>query len=171
MKRLVLGIFCVLALTGVSAHAESYSGYAPFPSVGNRAIQLVWKKLDKCGLTRTSAFDPALPAPIVPAQEAILSPRGELLAYYMEDYGAGFWATFKSPNGGQNHTVGFTNGNIRFSTPYMGTVAHGNAVATVGAVGTNLYCRSVPAAPNQFLSCIEAFWVNTIVDQLCQFGQ
>jgi hypothetical protein len=167
MKKYILGCLCFVSCL---AQAESYSGYAPFPKVGNRAVSLVWERLEQCGLTRVSAFHPSLPPPSVPAQEAILSPRGELLAYYMEEYGGGFSASFKNPNGSYKHSVSYNNGHIRFVTPYVGVVAQGNTFATVGAVGMNLYCRSVPVDSPLFLDCIEAGWVNQIVGLLCPYG-
>lgn len=163
-------IWVSLCLFGLAANAESYSGYAPFPRIGNQAIERVWSRLQACGLIRMSAFDPRLPPPSVPAQEAVVSPRGQLLAYYMENYGAGFSAGFKNPNGGYNHSVSYTNGNIRFVTPYEGVVVHGNTFAMVGGVGTNLYCASTPVPYQVFLDCIEARWVNRITGQLCPYG-
>lgn len=171
MGKLFVGVLLFSGLFGGRfAEAQSYSGYAPFPPIGNKAIQLAWKKIEACGLKRMSAFDPRLPAPLVPAQEAVVSARGQLLAYYMESYAGGFGAEFKNPTGGYGHSVWYTNGNIAFRTPYAGTVAHGNTFATVGGPGVNLYCQSTPVNSNQFLNCIEALWVNVVAAQLCQFA-
>lgn len=163
------GVFLFL-LGSQAAMAESFSGFNPFPPVAQQAVAEVWSGLARCGLTRVSAFDPRLPGPSVPAQDAIVSPRGELLAYYAENFDFGAYAEFKAPNGGMKHWVGMNNRTLRFSTPYLGNVAHANTFAMVGGPQIHFYCQSRPVYGNFFADCVRGLWVQTILGELCPYG-
>ncbi len=164
----IFGVFLVL-FGSQGAFAESFSGFNPFPPVAKQAVDEVWSGLARCGLHRVSAFDPRLPGPSVPAQDAIVSPRGALLAYYTENFDFGAYAEFKAPNGGMKHWVGMNNRSIRFSTPYLGNVAHANAFAD-GGPQIHFYCQSRPVYGDFFAECVRGLWVRTIVGQLCSHG-
>jgi hypothetical protein len=164
-------IWVVVAILGSrGAFAESFSGFNPFPNVAKQAVAEVWSELARCGLMRVSAFDPRLPGPAVPAQDAILSPEGALLAYYTENFDFGAYAEFKAPNGGMKHWVGMNQRSIHFSTPYLGNVAHANSFAAGARPEIHFYCQSRPVYGNFFAECIRGLWVKTITNQLCLYG-
>ncbi len=168
MKRIFLvGISLLITLQDSPAIAFPSS----VPQIARDAAQAVADGLNDCGLLRWNAYDPRLPRPLIPAQEAVVSPSTGLLAYYNDWFGyGGEVLEWKSPNGGQNHNVSFNNEQIAFVTPYQGTVAHGNGYVTPFGVGFNFYCFSQPLANvNQFYQCIQANFVNVIVQQLCRF--
>ncbi len=168
MKRILfLGISLGVFLNSTDGLAAANS----YPELAKEADAAVWNKLEACHLARWDAHDPRLPIPQVPAQDAVVSPRAGLLAYYADFFG-GFaqTAVWKAPNGGQVHSITFNNQAISFSTPYGGVVARSSKYVTTGGAGYYFYCGSNQLANlNQFYQCIQANFVDVIANQLCRF--
>lgn len=135
--------------------------------VGYKAINETWNELKFAGLLEMDPWDPRLPRPQVPALKAVVSQRVGLLAYFNEEYyGGGTTLVFKSPNGGQRHSVSFNQHWIGFLTPYQGTIAHANRFMTVNGPGYNFYCQSQPVTEFAFYQCIDSLFIKVIVNQL-----
>lgn len=167
MKKLLWGI--VLLPSVLSAHFlapnQSYSKWA------NQAIEEVWTGLNACGLSRLDANDPRLPAPRVPATDAIVNGSGRLLAYTLDTTGYFFPPayTFKNPNGGFVHTTTFSAYGLSFNTPYGGTVAMSNIVNSGNGPYYQFFCRGQLIPAQNFYACVKANWIDVITQQLCRF--
>lgn len=159
---LVLGIGLWLSSGG--AQAET------FHQIADGAVQAVWDGLERCGLKRMNAYDPRLPRPQIPASEAVVNSRGQVLAYTLD--GSPFFNTtyeFKNPNGGMIHSVSYGYYAIGFLTPYGGSVAAANSANVGGTLTVNTLCRGRTIPPAYFQACIRSEWIDVIVKQLCRF--
>lgn len=157
-------------LVGASLLAPGVAQASPFSRDARRDVDEVWRGLQSCGLRLLDAHDPSLPRPQTPADIAIVTSQGRLLAYYLETFGLGTTLKFKNPNGGMVHRVSFSRSDLKYLTPYAGTVAHGNRFMTVGGPRYHYYCRSRRVSAAQFKACTTRRFVDVVVRQLCRFA-
>lgn len=168
---------CALALLGsVLAKGEAAvittnNGHY-YQEIAFKSIGFVWDGLKACGLLRLNAYDPRLPRPHIPATEAVVTTRGNILAYSLDRTVGWIPQVYelKNPNGGENHFVAYTANSVGFQTPYGGIVASVNTVATTGAVYPQFMCRGRVTTYEVFEQCLKELWINTITAQLCRFA-
>jgi hypothetical protein len=169
MKK-IISILLITQLFG----SLSWAGHKEFHSFGQFAMHTMeqtWSEINDCGLLRWDAHDPRLPHPQVPADEAVVSSRALVLAYYYERLGHGNSLEFKNPNGGMKHSVRYTSDDISFVTPYAGTVARANRFYTVEGPHYNFYCGTLKLESAELFSkCVNERFVRVITDQLCRFS-
>jgi hypothetical protein len=150
-----------LAFLSVSAFGSSFSKMA------HDSVNAILTGAQECSLLVLDAYDPRLPYPQVPADTAITTKHGRVLAYFLELHGFGSTMLFKNPNGGMVHSVTYGREGIRYVTPYAGVIAHGNRYMTVGGPGYNLYCHSQPVNGAGFEVCVKRAFVDYVLQQLC----
>ncbi len=163
----VLGLSAFFTFSGVGS-AQNFNFYQE----ANSVVSAIDQKLLACNLRILDPFTPGLPYPQVYADKAIVSPNGQLLAYFAYEHGGGGdTLVYKNPNGGMRHQVEFNISDLYYVTPLAGTVAHGNRFRTVNGFNYNFYCRSAPVfSLNDFRNCVTYNFVNLVTDQLCRFG-
>lgn len=169
MKKVVLSILLASFMFG---SVKSQAAPPSFPEYGYHVVREIWDQLLYYGLLKMDPRDPSLPAPQVPALNAVVSKRVGLLAYYDEENGLmGTTLVFKNPDGGQRHSVSFDRNDIEFVTPYQGTVAHANSFTTPNGPGYNFYCQNRPVTEQSFYECVDRLFVRVIVEKLRQYAR
>ena len=161
---------CVIAL--VLAFPAMGWDHGNFEELASFTHASVWRDLNRCGLLRLKAHDPRLPWPMVPADEAVVTRYGRLLAYTYRDFlSLGDRIEFKNPNGSFPHTIRLSKDFIFFVTPYSGIVARAERYSTATGPKLRLNCRNWEVPPEEFNRCIDREFVGLISDQLCRWSE
>jgi hypothetical protein len=157
----------LLALTLLAAPA-AYAGDMAFLDEARSVFAQTVGDLQGCGLTLLDHEDPRLPRPQVPADDAVVGRFGQLLAYTNFESGLGNLLEFKAPNGGQSHSITFTSEDIRYTTPYAGTVAIQTRFRTVDGWHHRFLCQSQYVSFAVYQDCVKRLWTDVVTGQLCR---
>lgn len=158
-----------LQLWATPLFARSYTG------IVQGHVRTAMSEIKKCGLTVLPADHPSLTKPRIPADLAIVSPSGDILAYYWEgQVGFGTHFEFKNPNGGMAHRAAAYLGGLQFSIPnYPGTIAQVTWVGTPQGNFDRYDCVGYATGylnSAGFRQCVYTNWTRRISAQLCRFG-
>jgi len=164
----------VLAAISLFCFQSKASAEQALPDFASRVASVVESNLTSCGLYLVDPQTPGLPNNTRwNTRYAVVNARGQALAYFVQNYGAGAVWTWMNPNGGFRHSIQFDNQSIRFVTPYAGNVASASRFVAPGGVGFNMYCRAAGGmVPHwqMFETCVGRDFVQVIAAQLCQYA-
>jgi hypothetical protein len=159
-------LFIVLTLGASTGYSNEFNNFK------NRVITATNAGLVDCGLSFVHPDSPGLPFRQVPADQAIISPTGRLLAYTEAFFtGFGHTAVYKNPDGGMVHAASAGNWGVEFQTPYAGTVASASSYRTPDGLFYRYLCRGTTYVDFAgFERCVNQYFVQVVVGQLCRFG-
>jgi hypothetical protein len=166
MQRVVMTMIQVLVLVMTTETALASGGTDVF-NIAWETKQNIDARLAECGTSRLNPDDPRLPFRQVPAHEALANL--EIPWFFGYFYRTGGEFMWKWPNGGSYAWMQVQgDGHLSFSTTYAGQVAWMNKFYTPWGERFNYWCRSVQVDYAGLEACVEAYWVQPLLNGFCR---